>query len=257
MKILKQEDFIENLKTLTDEVEADWVVLWDKSGGMTSHDVVARVRRMVREARQNFSGEAKRRLKVGHAGTLDPLATGLLILLIGKATKRQMEFMKLDKEYVVEGVLGLVSDTYDVDGQVTIAELHRSVSEEELRECAAQFVGVIDQRVPAFSAIKREGKKLYELARKGQIVESELPVRQVTISELALLDWEMRSVRDVVPSVVIEENLLLPWFRLKVHCSSGTYIRSLVHDIGQRLGTGAVVTSLRRTTIGSYELTAA
>lgn len=227
------------------------IVLWDKPTGWTSHDVVARVRATLREQ----FGKVK--LKVGHAGTLDPLATGLLLLLLGKATKTQDQFMKLDKEYEVTGILGLVSDTYDVTGQIREPSIFEDdsarVTHEDLQmtleKLLPKLVGQITQRVPAFSAVKRNGRKLYDMARKGQVEEKDLPLRHVEIYSLEVLEVGNKEM-----SFADLDSKERSYFQLRVRCSSGTYIRSLVHDIGQILGTGAVVSELRRTKVGEYSL---
>ena len=198
-------------------------VLVNKPGGITSHDVVDRVRRATGVKR------------VGHAGTLDPLATGLLIVLVGReATREQERFMKQDKEYVATMELGKVSDTYDSEGVVEETLGDVEVSKEQVTQVIKEFIGEIDQAPPVHSAIKVGGKKAYELARKGE--EVKLGTRKIQISEIELLEFNS------------------PFIKLKVSCGSGTYIRSLVHDIGQNLGSGAIMTELERTKIGPYSV---
>lgn len=210
------------------------IVLIDKPQGWTSHDVVAKVRRLTGVKR------------VGHAGTLDPLATGLLIVLVGREfTQRQAEFMKQEKEYLVTGQLGLTTDSYDSEGLVVQQETWQKVSQierQQVVDALDQFRGEIAQQVPAFSAVKVKGKKLYEAARRGKTVQAELPVRRVTIKEVELVDFAM------------DETTQQATFSLRVVCSSGTYIRSLIHDLGQVLGVGATVTALRRTRIGDLHI---
>jgi tRNA pseudouridine55 synthase len=211
-----------------------WLV--DKPTGMTSHDVVDRVRRLTGIKR------------VGHTGTLDPLASGLLIILVGRQyTKLQNQFLKQDKEYLVTGQLGVTTDSYDAEGKVTNEaswdEISK-ISQEQIEDSLTQFRGEISQAVPAFSAVKIKGKKLYELARKDQKIEK-LPVREVTIHNLELTDFS------------IDPKSKTTYFSLKVFSSSGTYIRSLVHDLGQVLKVGATVTKLRRTKIGETSIKSA
>ncbi len=219
------------------------VIIWDKETGCTSHDVVARVRKQI-TLRSGF------KIKIGHAGTLDPLATGLLILLIGKATKVQVDYMGMDKEYVAEMILGYVSDTYDVDGKVVQQQdWDKKFTKIEdvknlLKEKIKLFVGEISQTVPIYSAVKVRGKKLYQYARSGG--EIILPIRKVTISNIEILDvskvdnlWDEGRVYKI---------------KMRVNCSSGTYIRSLVHDLGQEMGCGGIVCALRRIAIGGYYL---
>ncbi len=169
-------------------------------------------------------------LKVGHTGTLDPLATGVLIIAIGKATKFSEYLLKKDKCYVVKGRFGFTSDTYDIDGnvkEIPCPEIKKDVLLRSLKE----FEGEIEQVPPPFSAVRIKGKRAYELARKGE--KFELKPRKVKIHSLKLLEFNY------------------PDFKLEVCCSSGTYVRTLIHDIGQRFGCDAVVVELRRTKIGN------
>jgi tRNA pseudouridine55 synthase len=198
-------------------------LLIDKPAGFTSHDVVAKLRRITGIR------------KIGHAGTLDPFATGLLVVGVGRAaTKHLGELMGHDKEYEAKAVLGAVSDTQDLTGQLTGAPVENWPSQETLDRILPDFQGAIDQIPPMYSAKKVKGKKLYELARAGEEIERK--PRQVTIHELEL--------RDYTP----------PHLTFRVHCSAGTYIRTLAHDIGQALGTGAYLEMLRRTKSGDYHV---
>jgi len=193
----------------------------DKPAGMTSHDVVDRVRQM--------SGQRR----VGHAGTLDPSATGVLVVCLGQATRVAEYLMASDKVYRAEIRLGVSTDTHDAEGEVT-ATSEVCVGEEEVREALASFVGSIQQVPPMYSALKREGTPLYELARRGITVERE--PRSVEIHNIELLDWS--------------PPLLTIWVR----CSSGTYIRALARDLGQKLGCGAHLQSLTRLASGHFSL---
>lgn len=199
----------------------------DKPTGWTSHDVVAKMRSVLGER------------KIGHMGTLDPLATGVLVLAVGREfTKQIQNYMKVDKDYEVEMELGKVSNTYDMEGQVEeidfdMATLGSSDGKARILEVMEGFWGKTVQMPPAFSAKKIGGRKAYELARKGQEVK------------LAACEVEMHG-RDI--------EIDLPFVRFKVTVSSGTYIRSLVHDIGQKLGQGAVMTALRRTRVGDFKI---
>jgi tRNA pseudouridine55 synthase len=209
------------------------ILLIDKSTGMTSHDVVNIVRRQTGVRR------------VGHAGTLDPLATGLLIVLVGREfTKKQSEFMKLDKEYLCTAKLGIKTDTYDIDGQVISKaswDEVKKITQVNLEKVLENFRGEIEQTVPAYSAVKIKGEKLYEKARKGETKKEDLPKRKVNIKELELIDFSKDEIKQATS------------FTLRVACSSGTYIRSLIHDIGQQLKVGAMVKELRRTKIGDLD----
>lgn len=198
-------------------------IVIDKPEGWTSHDVVAKMRGLLHEK------------TIGHLGTLDPLATGVLVLAVTRESTKQIQnYMKLDKEYEVELELGKVSDTYDREGKVeaTGADLS-TLTPERVEQVLATFWGTHEQMPPAFSAKKINGKKAYELARAGKPVE--LKAVQVTMQGKDL-------------------EVDLPFVRFTVTVSSGTYVRSLVHDFGQALGTGAVLTRLRRTRVGEFTL---
>lgn len=198
------------------------ILLFDKPRGWTSHDAVGFVRRQTGQK------------KVGHAGTLDPLATGLLVLLVGHATKWSDELMGHDKEYTGSFRLGVTTDTYDLEGKV-LAELEFAhITRAELDAAISPFSGEIDQAAPAYSAVKKQGRKLYELARAGVVVEP--PVRRVTIHNFQITEFRLPEVS----------------FHLK--CSKGTYVRSLAYDIGQRLGCGATLSELRRVSSGSFSV---
>lgn len=191
----------------------------DKPLGLTSHDVVSRVRRLA-----NIR-------KVGHGGTLDPLATGLLIVAVGRATRMLEYVLGQTKEYQALVRLGQTSSTYDAEGEL-IDHDAEPVAETDIRQGLMRFRGEIWQTPPMYSAVKKQGKPLYELARQG--IEVAREARQVTIYELELLTFEPPDVT------------------LHVRCSSGTYIRSLAHDLGQALGTGGYLAGLRRTAIGHF-----
>lgn len=173
-----------------------------------------------------------KKVKVGHTGTLDPFATGLLILLVGKATKRSNDFLKLDKEYIADIKLGETSTTGDPEGEITKSYSGEPVDEDVIKKVVQSFVGEITQKVPAFSAVKINGRRAYELARKGMEVET--PTRKVHIYNIEILDYSW------------------PMLKIRTEVSSGTYIRTLGEDIGARLGTGAYLTALRRTKIADY-----
>ena len=243
----------------------DRMILIDKPAGMTSFSVVARVRRVLSKA-------AGRKIKVGHTGTLDPFATGLLILMAGKYTKRCQEFLKLDKRYTATIRLGATSTTGDIEGEiyetlfsgrvqnpcrpsafrVPRGGRHRGfganaraaalrtpfekgfIDFASVQSVVKSFEGEIRQRVPAFSAVKIGGVRAYKLARKGEKVE--MPERTVTIYEINIIDYKW------------------PYLKIDAKVSSGTYIRTLGEDIGEKLGVGGYLTELVRTEIGEYKL---
>ena len=200
---------------------ANGILIVNKSAGWTSQDVTAKLRGVFHERR------------IGHGGTLDPMATGVLPVFVGRATRGVEFFEDAKKEYVAGLRLGLVTNTQDTTGEA-VEEHPVIVTREELEAVLRQFTGEIEQLPPMYSAIKIGGRKLYELARKGKEVERQ--PRQITIFELTLLegggaDWKLR-----------------------VRCSKGTYVRTLCHDIGQRLGCGGCMSSLERTQAGQFSL---
>jgi tRNA pseudouridine55 synthase len=192
----------------------------DKPTGITSRDVVNEIQRHLRPA------------KVGHAGTLDPLATGVLVVAVGRATKLVSYVQRLEKRYTATFELGKTSDTEDISGQITKRDVPTPPSEESVVVACARHVGDILQRPPAYSAIRVNGKRAYDLARQGEKVE--LKERPVVIHNIDLLEYQF------------------PYLKLNVCCGSGTYIRSLGRDIGEALGCGALMTELRRTAIGGF-----
>lgn len=196
-------------------------IVIDKPVGPTSHDVVGRVRRL--------SGVRR----VGHAGTLDPLASGVLLVGLGRATRFIEYLVGLPKVYETTIRLGVATTTYDTEGEI-VSERPVALMLDEIAAALDAFRGPIRQRVPAFSAVKRDGQPLYKQARRGETPD--LPERDVTIYELEMLAWES------------------PDLTLRVAASSGTYIRSLAHDLGQALGPGGHITALRRTAVGEFTM---
>ncbi len=234
----------------------DQIILIDKPAGISSFGVVAKVRAKLRD-------EFGHKVKVGHTGTLDPFATGLLILLSGKMTKKSNEFLKLDKIYEATLKLGYTSTTGDPEGEITeftkkqiqtsLVEDRPEVTTEDegaspvttgrsdpcpkltdVEFALNSFIGSISQTPPKFSAIKINGQRAYKLARQNK--DFEIPSRKIEIYQIDLLNYNY------------------PELKIRVHCSSGTYIRTLAEDIGKALGTGAYLTALRRTKIGNYDI---
>lgn len=194
----------------------------DKPLGETSHDVVERVRELTGVRR------------VGHAGTLDPLATGVLLVCVGRPATRVAEFlMDRPKTYRAEARLGLTTDTFDAEGRI-VAESPIEVGQDQVEEALSRFRGSIEQLPPMYSAVKHKGKPLYRLARQG--IEVERASRRVEVYRLELVEWEP------------------PDCTLEMRCSAGTYVRVLVHELGQALGCGAYVTGLTRLASGSFRL---
>ena len=203
---------------------ANGIFVVDKPAGWTSQDVAAKLRGVFHEKR------------VGHGGTLDPMATGVLPIFVGRATRAAQFLESADKEYVAGLRLGVVTDTQDICGNVLLQQ-EAHVTREALEAALAHFTGELDQIPPMYSAVKIGGRKLYELARRGKEVER--PARRITIHALEVLDGA--------------DDL----WTLRVHCSKGTYVRTLCHDIGALLGCGGCMESLRRTRAGAFELSQA
>lgn len=197
------------------------IVVIDKPKGVTSHDVVGMMRKRFGTRR------------VGHTGTLDPMATGVLPVCIGNACRAADMLIESDKRYTAQLMLGKTTDTLDIEGTVT-GECDVTVGEAEVREAICKFTGEISQIPPMYSAIKKDGKKLYELAREGKEIERE--PRRITIYSI-----------DIV-------SVNLPYVEIDVTCSKGTYIRTLCDDIGKTLGCGAVMTELRRTQTAGFSI---
>lgn len=198
------------------------ILLVDKPAGMTSHDVVDRIRR------------AARMKRVGHTGTLDPAATGLLILCLGPATRLSEHFTGLEKTYEGTMRLGIETVSYDLDGEVVAERPVPELTVEGLQHHCDAFVGPIQQVPPMVSAVRVDGERLYKLARKGEVVDR--PSRAVTVRAYDVLSYDP------------------PDARVRVTCSSGTYVRSLCHDVGQVIGCGAVLASLRRIAVGRHHI---
>lgn len=205
----------------------DGIILIDKPAEMTSFGVVARVRRVLTQQQQ-------KKVKVGHTGTLDPFATGLMILVIGKECKNAGHYTKLDKVYEATIRLGQTSSTGDPEGEITDVSGDQPLRD-SIEQAMGAFTGDIQQRPPIFSAIKINGQRAYKLARNGE--EVEIPERTVTVHSLELVEYTY------------------PEVKIRTHVSSGTYIRSLAADIGTTLGTGAYCTQLRRTAINKWKIT--
>lgn len=201
-------------------------MLIDKPIGWTSHDVVSKVRSVLKN-------ETGQKVKVGHTGTLDPFATGLLILVVGSYTKKAAEFSKLDKTYEAELTLGSVSTSGDTEGEITQKSVKKP-PKQDVEDVLSGFVGEIEHIPHAYSAIKIGGQRAYKLARQGKDVK--LEPRQVKVHTLQVADYKYPSLKIVA------------------EVSSGTYIRSLAEDIGEKLGTGAYLSALRRTSIGEFDI---
>ncbi|HET8753216.1 MAG TPA: tRNA pseudouridine(55) synthase TruB [Salinimicrobium sp.] len=204
------------------------VLLFDKPLNWTSFQVVNKVRWLIR---QEFK---LKKIKVGHAGTLDPLATGLLIICTGKFTKRIAEFQNQEKEYTGSITLGATTPSYDLETQPDEEYPTDHLTEERIRKATKNFIGEIDQFPPVFSAIKKDGKRLYDFARNGE--EVEIASRKVTVSEFEIT------------------NIDLPVINFRIVCSKGTYIRSLANDFGKSLESGGYLSELRRTKIGNFKV---
>jgi tRNA pseudouridine55 synthase len=210
------------------------LVVVDKPGGITSHDVVSRVRRLAGTR------------KVGHAGTLDPMATGVLVLGINRATRLLGHLMLTEKGYDATIRLGVATTTDDAEGEVVSTSSTAGLDEAVVRAAAAEFVGDLLQVPTAVSAIKVDGKRAYQRVRDGE--EVELKARPVTVHELTVHDVRVVSTGSTTEGIDLD---------VSVRCSSGTYIRAIARDLGARLGVGGHLTALRRTAVGPYDLAAA
>ncbi len=200
----------------------DGIIIVDKPSGMTSHDVVAIVRRTLRFKR------------VGHAGTLDPLATGVLVILVGKSTQLFNKFVAFDKAYDATLKLGVKTHSADIQGEVLSERPFDGITRAMVEASFRKFTGLIDQVPPMVSAVKHKGERLYKLARKG--VEVERAPRQVRIDTLQLLEFAP------------------PLVKFSLACSKGTYVRQVADDVGEDLGCGACITEIRRTLVGPFTI---
>ena len=207
----------------------DGIVLINKGKNCTSRDVVNQVSKILKTK------------KIGHTGTLDPIATGVLVLCIGKATKLVEVITSYDKEYEAEVILGIKTDTKDITGKI-LKEEKAIISKENIEECLKKMIGTYNQTVPIYSAVKINGKKLYEYARNNE--EIELPKRKVTIKELKLIS-----------DITYEKEKTK--FKIKCHVSKGTYIRSLIEDIATNLNTIGTMENLKRTKQGNFQIASA
>ncbi len=214
--------------TTKEEYLSGKLLLIDKPLNWTSFQVVNKIRWLIRN---KFS---LKKIKVGHAGTLDPLATGLLIICTGKMTKEISKFQIQTKKYTGTFLLGTTTPSYDLETEIDNTFPTDHITEELLQATLNQFVGTIDQYPPVFSALKKDGKRLYEFAREG--IEVEIPTRKVNIRSFEL-------IQKAIPKV-----------DFKVICSKGTYIRSLANDYGKALNSGAHLSALRRTRIGEFNI---
>jgi tRNA pseudouridine55 synthase len=196
------------------------IVVVNKPSGMTSHDVVSRARRKFKMR------------QIGHAGTLDPLATGVLILLVGKGTKLFNKFEPFDKAYTASLILGTRTTTADVQGEIIQQMPYEHVTQPDMVDAFQHFIGDIEQIPPMVSAVKVNGRRLYELARKG--IEVERQARLIRIDRLDLLEFHS------------------PRVRFYLECSKGTYVRKLAEDVGERLGCGACIAEIQRTKVGPF-----
>jgi len=198
------------------------ILVINKPQGITSHDVVAQVRKKLKHK------------KVGHAGTLDPLATGVLVILLGKTTKLSNTFVGYDKAYQAKHILGITTDSADTQGKVLKTLPYEAVTLEQINHIFKKFEGPIQQVPPMVSAVKYKGRKLYELARAGIVVDR--PPRNVVIHKLCI------------------EEIALPNIKFYLECSKGTYVRQLAADIGEQLGCGACICQIERTQVGPFTL---
>lgn len=219
---------MQDTKYTAEDFKEGQILLFDKPLGWTSFQLVNKVRWLIRKSCQI------KKIKVGHAGTLDPLASGLLIICTGKFTKKIEEYQGQEKEYTGTFTLGATTPSYDLETEIDETFPIDHISQKDIDTATTQFIGEIDQIPPVFSALKKDGKRLYEYARSGE--EVEVKSRKVDISEFEIT------------------NERLPDLDFRVVCSKGTYIRSLANDFGLALNSGAHLSSLRRTRIGTFHV---
>ncbi|AQX10627.1 tRNA pseudouridine(55) synthase TruB [Elizabethkingia ursingii] len=216
------------MKFTAEDIQAGQILLVDKPLDWTSFNAVNKIKWKLR---REFN---LKKVKVGHAGTLDPRATGLLVICTGKATKQIPQIQDAAKEYWAEIKIGVQTESYDTEKPEILPQDISGITEANIQDALKKFLGEIDQKPPIFSALKVDGKRAYDLARAGQ--EVDIKVRKTTIHYIDRIE------------------INLPHISFYVGCSKGTYIRSLAHDIGQELGVGAYLTQLRRTKIGEYTI---
>ncbi|MCT3923304.1 tRNA pseudouridine(55) synthase TruB [Elizabethkingia anophelis] len=216
------------MKFTAEDIQAGQILLVDKPLDWTSFNAVNKIKwKLKREFKL-------KKVKVGHAGTLDPRATGLLVICTGKATKKIPQIQDAAKEYWAEIKIGVQTESYDTEKPEILPQDISGITEANIQDALKKFLGEIDQKPPIFSALKVDGKRAYDLARTGQ--EVDIKIRKTTIHYIDRVE------------------INLPYVSFYVGCSKGTYIRSLAHDIGQELGVGAYLTQLRRTKIGEYAI---
>lgn len=211
-----------------EDFQSGQLLLIDKPLTWTSFQVVNKLRWLIRK---QFD---IKKIKVGHAGTLDPLATGLLVICTGKFTKKIEDYQAAEKEYTGTIVLGSTTPSYDLETEIDQTFDISNLNDDLINETSKQFIGTIEQHPPVFSALKKDGKRLYEFAREGKKVD--IPSRKITIKTFEIT------------------NIALPAVNFRVICSKGTYIRSLAHDFGKAMNSGAHLSALRRTRIGSLKV---
>jgi len=216
------------MKFTAEEIQEGKILLVDKPLNWTSFNVVNKIKYKLKHTFKF------KKIKVGHAGTLDPKATGLLIICTGKATKKISEIQNAQKEYIAEIKIGVQTESYDTEKPEILHEDISKITENNIHEILNKFTGKIQQRPPMFSAVKVDGKRAYDLARAGKSIEI--------------------SHREVFIYYINDIKINLPYISFCVGCSKGTYIRSLAHDIGQKLSVGAYLTKLHRTKIGDYKV---
>jgi tRNA pseudouridine55 synthase len=202
----------------------DGILLVDKNEGISSYDVIRKLKKLLPKGQ-----------KIGHAGTLDPFATGLLVILLGKGTKLMSKFLTLEKEYTVKAEFGYETDTQDKEGKVVEKKETKKISKRDIKKVIKNnFIGEIDQVPPIFSAKKIKGKKAYDLAREGK--EVDLPSKRIDVKKFKISEYKW------------------PFVEFKIQCSSGTYVRTLVRDLGRELDTFATAVELRRDRIGAFDV---
>ncbi|GBB92016.1 hypothetical protein RclHR1_19500002 [Rhizophagus clarus] len=238
----------------------------NKPSGLSSVTALNKIKKF-------YSKQLKNKLKLGHGGTLDPLASGVLVIGVNDGCKRLQEYINCNKTYEAIGILGLATDTYDSEGKIIATGPTKHITKEYISQIISKFTGNIMQVPPVYSALKMEGRRLYEYARKGSSLPKDLQARPARIDSLSLLNFTTNHAVQISKNYTVNMNYCenikqaktLPWddvdsatsypiFKIRVECGRGTYIRSLVHDIGKELGSAAYVVELIRIQQGNFIL---
>ncbi|CAI2167556.1 18516_t:CDS:2 [Funneliformis geosporum] len=232
----------------------------NKPSGPLSVTILDKIKRIYRLQRKEFALSHRNKLKLGHGGTLDPLASGVLVIGVNDGCKRLHEYIKCNKIYEAVGMLGFATDTYDSEGKIIATGPTEHITKEDISQLTSKFIGDIMQIPPMYSALRIDGRRLYDYARKGLILPRKIQARSIRIDSLSLLgfttnhDFRIPKTDAAITENKYVEQASYPIFKIRVDCGSGTYIRSLIHDIGKELGSAAHVVQLKRLQQGNFML---